>query len=541
MRTLALTLVVAAVVACSREPGPDLQSRLGAETAPPTAVAAVPASAAEEATVAPYPPGRWRLARPDEMYGALVRSSHVLIRHEGVQEGIVSFQLPDWTPSPPPPARTREQARALAEQVADRLQKHPDEFAAVAREVSEDVATQALGGALGTRSAAEFLNVPEVLDALAALGPGEVSRVVETQYGFHIIQKRPPAAEQTVSGARILIAHDQAPWLGLFLARRPLPPRTREEAMRIAQSIYERIEGGESFDKLAREYSDHREAVRGGDFGAWSTRETTPFPREIEILAELDVGQMHSPLDSPFGVEIIRREPNRPRQNFAMTTVQQGFDPRVSEAEPSSRGWVLNNIRALSQQIVKQPSKFVELQKQYCCARKEQWIEGRGEAEAEAMLSQLRLGEIAAQPTALAAAFGIIQRLEPGPVNAQEWSLELPAPEKPDIAYLVLTGRLRVLLRGFAPDCAEALRLEPAIASQFTGLLDEMVNGEELERPERAAQFEQVQSRALALLGTERFQRYLQVLGAHVEKQMLKTALYSPRGRLLTGSPVSAR
>jgi hypothetical protein len=119
-----------------------------------------------------------------------------------------------------------EQARALAQQVAERLQHRPEEFEAVARELSEDVATKPLGGVLGTRSAADYLRAPEVLDAVATLRPGDVSRVVETQYGFHILKRLRMPEERMLAGARILISHDKAPWLGMFLSRGRLPKRS---------------------------------------------------------------------------------------------------------------------------------------------------------------------------------------------------------------------------------------------------------------------------------------------------------------------------
>lgn len=537
MRALTVTFVSAALLACCREPRPGLDSRQSAGNVPDTSTAAR-ATAVEGATASSYPPGRWRLVPLAVLSRTLIRLSHILVRHDGVREGIVSFQLPDWTPAPPPPARTAEHARALAEQIAARLQKSPNEFATVARELSEDVATQHLGGALGLRSAAEFFTMPEVLDAIAALQPGEVSRVVETEYGFHILQTRAPLPEETVSGTRILIAHDQAPWLGMFLARGPLPARSREEAMRLAQSLYERAKAGEPVEKLARDYSDHREAVRGGDFGAWSTRESTPFPREMEILASIEVGGIHPPVDTPFGVAVMQRVANRPRQALAMTSVQLRVEPRAAAADPTSREWVMKNIRGLSEEIAKDPSKFVELQKQYCCVREEHWVEGRGEAEAEAMLARLKPGAISREPVTLPGALGIVKRIEPRPVKPPEFSFELPAPKQPDIPHLVSSGRLRVLLRGFAPECARALGLEPSIASQLVALLDGMVNGEEVEHAAAATQFAQLQERARALLDDAQYQRYLELLTAHVENGLLTAR--SPSKFVKSGTPVAA-
>lgn len=506
----------------------------------PLLPAVAAAQAAQRDTGSPYPPGRWRLASPNALFPVLLRLSHILIRHQAVQEGIVSFQLPDWKPSAPPPARAPEQARELAERIAQRVQEHPEEFAAVAREASEDIATREQGGALGPRTAADFLRTPEILDAVAALHTGEVSQVIETQYGFHVIRREPPLEQETISASRILIAHDQAPWLGMFLARRSLPHRSREEALRIAQSLYQRALAGESFGALAREYSDHREALRDGDFGAWSTREATPYPREMELLARMKIGEIQAPIDSPFGVAILQRQPNRARRAFAMSTVQQGFNPRAEDSDPNSRNWVMKNMRALAREIGGEPGKFADLQKQYCCAHEERWMEGRGEAEAEAMLLKLKPGAIASEPVDLAAALGIVRRLEPPPMPTPPVVFELPAPAQPDVSYLVSSGRMRVILRGFVAEPARRLALEPELEHRYIGLLSELVDGEEVEQPERAPQFQRVQDQLLALLGPERFQRHLDQLNAYMEATLL-TSSPSPRGRILQGMAVGDR
>ena len=533
MRILALASIVATFIACARVSGSELSSRRGDEPTESTK-ASVQANAVGELAPGNYSPGRWRLARPHALFQVLIPVSHILVRHEGVQEGIVSFHLSDWTPSPPPPQRTREHARALAAQIADRLQKSPNDFASVARETSEDIATQSLGGTLGTIVAAELLPTPEVLDALIAIGAGEVSRPVETEYGFHVFQRRPPPAEQTVSGARILIGHDRAPWLGRFLAHRPLPARSRDEAMRLAHSIYERAKSGEPFDQLAREHSDHREALRGGDFGAWSTHESTPYRREIELLAGMEVGEVHSPIDSPFGVAILQRVANHPRRSFAMAAVKQRFDSQAPPTHPTSRDTVLKNIRALSDQIASDPSKFGELQKEHCCTKAEQWIEGRGEAEAEALLARLGPGEIGKEPVTLAGAFAIVKRLEPVPESVPALSFEWPVPAKPDISYFTSNGSLPTLLSGFAGESAPLLGLEPRIASQFVALLEQM-RGELVPKQERTARFARLQAEVQTLIGTASFQLYLELLDAHVERELLQER-QAPR--IVSGAPV---
>jgi foldase protein PrsA len=72
-----------------------------------------------------------------------------------------------------------------AEDIYKRLMKGED-FAALAKEYSIDTATKDNGGELG-----EFprgVMTPEFEDAAFSLKPGEISKPVKTQYGYHIIQ-----------------------------------------------------------------------------------------------------------------------------------------------------------------------------------------------------------------------------------------------------------------------------------------------------------------------------------------------------------------
>jgi PPIC-type peptidyl-prolyl cis-trans isomerase-like protein len=500
-----------------------------------------PAGSANEDGAAPlavpYPPGRWRLARMEDLAPVVLWVSHILVRHQDVQPGIVSFQLSDWTPSPPPPARTLEEAFALAERLRLELRADPSQFSKVAREYSEDISTRAGGGSMGGIGAAELYRFPEVLDTLAAIAPGEVSRVVETSYGFHIFQRRLPPFEETVSGARVVIAYDEAPWLGAFLARRTPEARSRADALELAQSLYERARRGEAFEHLVNEYSDHREALRGGDFGAWSTREPTPFPREVEILAGLKVGDVSVPLDSPFGVQIIKRTASRQRELYAMTTVQQRFDASQKDTDPASGKWVLRNMHALSDEIEKNPARFAELQNEYCCLHEEQWMEGRGEAQAEAVLAKLRYGEVGREPVQVAGAYAIVRRELPKPVTVPVLH-ELPAPENPDLRHFALQARMTSLRASLATTGVGALGLKGVLAEQFVALHQELGQLSDAELPDdRVAQFDEAQRRVAALLGETLFAKYVDLLHERATSELLQSSA-TPRGRVMSGSPV---
>ncbi|WP_313177677.1 SurA N-terminal domain-containing protein [Massilia sp.] len=77
-------------------------------------------------------------------------------------------------------------AKAKAEAVLAEVRKNPADFAEIARKQSQDQGSAAQGGDLGTVERGGF--VKPVEDAIYALKDGEVSGIVASEFGFHIIK-----------------------------------------------------------------------------------------------------------------------------------------------------------------------------------------------------------------------------------------------------------------------------------------------------------------------------------------------------------------
>lgn len=77
------------------------------------------------------------------------------------------------------------QAKAKAEMVLGKVKAGGD-FATLAKQYSQDTATASNGGDLGSISRGQMVKPFE--DAVFALQPGQVSDLVKTQYGYHIIK-----------------------------------------------------------------------------------------------------------------------------------------------------------------------------------------------------------------------------------------------------------------------------------------------------------------------------------------------------------------
>lgn len=143
--------------------------------------------------------------------------------------------------APPADANAKQRNEPLerAQAVIERLKKGAD-FAAVAKEVSDDKATKDQGGDLGfiARGRAEetFEN------AAFALQPGEISDVVETRYGLHVLKvdERRAAREKPLAEVR-----DE-------ITKALRTERARTAARDAAFADSEQASGGKSLQEIAQ-------------------------------------------------------------------------------------------------------------------------------------------------------------------------------------------------------------------------------------------------------------------------------------------------
>ena len=125
---------------------------------------------------------RKQIQPPD--FAALAREHYAIRRDE--------FQLPEQFKAAHILKKVqcdceREEKRRALEQLRVRLQAGED-FAALAKTESDDTGSAAQGGDLGRWLKREDVVAP-FADALAKLETGQLSEVVETQFGFHLIKK----------------------------------------------------------------------------------------------------------------------------------------------------------------------------------------------------------------------------------------------------------------------------------------------------------------------------------------------------------------
>jgi len=112
-----------------------------------------------------------------------VRVRHVLISTQPKPEGHPGSKPGDDKAAAKPPSP--EEARKKAQEVLDRARKGED-FAKLAEQYSDDPGSNKKGGEYDFFSRGQM--IPEFDNAAFALKPGEISDIVPTQFGFHIIK-----------------------------------------------------------------------------------------------------------------------------------------------------------------------------------------------------------------------------------------------------------------------------------------------------------------------------------------------------------------
>jgi peptidyl-prolyl cis-trans isomerase SurA len=126
---------------------------------------------------------------------------------------------------------------------------------------------------------------------------GQISGIVETPFGFHIIKRVSPDA---IRLEHILISHAGSDGLERNMGR------GREEALQRALDLLFRIRKGEDFEALAREYSDDKlTAPKGGRLALIGRGQTVPEFEEAAFA--LEPGQVSDVVETKFGFHIIKR------------------------------------------------------------------------------------------------------------------------------------------------------------------------------------------------------------------------------------------
>lgn len=236
-----------------------------------------------------------------------------------------------------------------AESLLAKLRAGAD-FASLA--ASESDGPRALeGGVLGVRPIQGWPDL--FIEATRGLKVGQVSRVIRSGQGFHILKvltwgDEPRAARRQAPDVSMTPSSQapvqQGPMIVTQTHARHILIRTNqitsdEQAQQRLRQIRDRLRAGESFEELARRNSDDATAPQGGDLGWLSPGETVPaFEQAMNALQPGDISE---PVKSPFGWHLIqvleRRDEDMGKEFQRMQARQILFQRRI---EPAVEQWI---------------------------------------------------------------------------------------------------------------------------------------------------------------------------------------------------------
>ncbi|WP_130736880.1 peptidylprolyl isomerase [Flavobacterium sp. J27] len=168
-------------------------------------------------------------------------------------------------------------------------------FEAVAAKYSEDPSAKENKGDLGYFTA--FKMVYPFEKAAFSTSVGKISNPIRTRFGYHIIKvtdKRENRGEVTVAHIMILKPNNE-------------DAAAQQKAKQTIEDIYKKIQQGENFESLAKQFSeDKTSAVNGGVLQRFSAGQLTSVEFENVAFSLQDKNQISEPFESKFGWHIAK-------------------------------------------------------------------------------------------------------------------------------------------------------------------------------------------------------------------------------------------
>lgn len=214
------------------------------------------------------------------------------LQHQGglQQEYQISHMLISLPESPS--TEELDQAKSVGENVMADLEAGTNIFTIAATYSSGERTLEASD--LGWR---KYSQVPTLFsDFIADMKPGDISELIRSPSGYHVIQLTGVRDGEEVVVTQTLARH---------ILIKPNEILSEAEALSRLRSLKARIEGGDNFGVLARGNSeDLVSASNGGDLGWTSPGDLVPeFETEMN---ELSINQVSEPFQTQYGFHIVQ-------------------------------------------------------------------------------------------------------------------------------------------------------------------------------------------------------------------------------------------
>ncbi|MFW6227535.1 MAG: peptidylprolyl isomerase [Bacteroidota bacterium] len=227
--------------------------------------------------------------RDDSYDDQLIKEAYERTKQE-VNASHIMIRLDEFAP----PKDTLEAYNKIMA-IRDRILGGED-FESVARATSDDPSAKQNGGNLGYFSA--FRMVYPFENAAYNTPVGDISMPVRTRFGYHLVKvndKRPSRGK--IQASHIMVATPQ----GMTAAQ-------IDSAKSKVERLQQRLENGEDFQELARQYSDDKGSGRnGGILPTFSSGQMVPEFEDAAFSLSNDGEITSEPVRTQYGWHLIQR------------------------------------------------------------------------------------------------------------------------------------------------------------------------------------------------------------------------------------------
>ncbi|SRX55545.1 peptidylprolyl isomerase [Aequorivita sp. CIP111184] len=194
-----------------------------------------------------------------------------------------------------------------------------DDFAQLAKTYSEEPGAKESGGNLGYFSV--FNMVYPFENAAYNTKVGEISKIIRTSFGYHILKVN----DRREKLPKIAVSH--------IMISDKKGARTFDPEERINE-LYTMLKQGESFESLAKQFSDDKNsAVKGGKLNPFTKGDLRATEFEDAAYNLKNVGDISKPVKTTFGWHIIRLDERLPVETF--DSQKESLEKRVTEGDRS--------------------------------------------------------------------------------------------------------------------------------------------------------------------------------------------------------------
>lgn len=218
-----------------------------------------------------------------------------------------------------------------------------EDFASLAKTYSEEPGAQERGGDLGYFSV--FTMVYPFESAAYNTPVGEISEIVRTSFGYHIIKVKDRRTKLPKIGVSHIMISDKK-------GARTFNPEER------INEIYTMLKQGESFESLAKQFSDDKKsAVKGGKLNPFTKGDLRAPEFEDAAYDLKKVGDISKPIKTDFGWHIIRLDEKLPVETFEEQ--KQMLEKKVSEGDRSKLVTTATNNKIKQKYGFKKEASFL--------------------------------------------------------------------------------------------------------------------------------------------------------------------------------------